>query len=97
MIVIFWKKVKINIGSSTHMRFSNMEKREKMIDSAEDYAKMFALVADIEAEKAYLEGMKWENARSQNYDNADPTYSEDDFANIAHRIEEIAEKLREDI
>lgn len=61
----------------------------------EDYAKMFALVADLEIEKAYLEGMKWENVKSQNYDNTDPSYTEDDFANVAHRMEVIAEKLRE--
>jgi hypothetical protein len=74
-------------------------RRQKIMDiqyAPKDYAKMFALVAEIEVEKAYIEGMKSENTKRAIYGES-PAYTEDDFGNAAHRLEEIAEKLREEI
>ena len=66
------------------------------MDSAHDYAQMFALVADLEAEKAYLEGMKASNMQRIHANEA-LAHDEPQFIDVANRMEEIADKLRKEI
>lgn len=59
-------------------------------------AQIYALLADLYIEQAYLEGMKSANMQRIHANEA-LAYDEPQFIDVANRMEEISSKLRQEI